>query len=155
MNPCRLVPPTGVSPLWLASGEGHLEVAKLLLSHKADPNNKRMDGISALMAACGGGYTLLLELLLGAGADANACVFPLPLSSLSHFFFRHNALLDTKYLSATRSSSPIAPLTHMCTCRRDKDGLTALLLSHRPLYSYVHVPPTQPRSGPCPSCNYW
>jgi hypothetical protein len=105
-------PPKGVSPLWLASGEGHLEVAKLLLSHKADTNNKRMDGITALMAACAGGHAVVVELLLGSGADANACVtsssphlLTFLISSLTHC----TPILNTMPCSTLLISAPLVP----------------------------------------------
>ena len=53
-----------------------------------------------------------------------------PLCSLSHFFLRHNALLDTKYLSATRSSSPIAPLTYKLTAFTNAAEIGSMPIVH-------------------------
>lgn len=46
---------TGVTALWLAAGEGRKEVAATLISRSADVNNRRTDGITAVMAAAVGG----------------------------------------------------------------------------------------------------
>jgi ankyrin repeat protein len=61
---------SGISALWLASGEGKLSVVNYLLqSKKADPNIKRADGVTTLMAACSGGHEEVVRALLGAKAS--------------------------------------------------------------------------------------
>lgn len=47
---------TGVTALWLAAGEGRKEVAASLIARGADVNNRRTDGITAVMAAAVGGH---------------------------------------------------------------------------------------------------
>ena len=44
---------------------------KLPINKKADVNNRRVDNITALMAASAGGYADIVKQLLRAGADAN------------------------------------------------------------------------------------
>lgn len=47
---------TGVTALWLAAGEGRKEVAMTLISKGSNVNNRRTDGITAVMAAAVGGH---------------------------------------------------------------------------------------------------
>lgn len=47
---------TGVTALWLAAGEGRKAVAADLIAKGADVNNRRTDGITAVMAAAVGGH---------------------------------------------------------------------------------------------------
>lgn len=47
---------TRVTALWLAAGEGRKEVAASLIARGADVNNRRTDGITAVMAAAVGGH---------------------------------------------------------------------------------------------------
>lgn len=47
---------TGVTALWLAAGEGRKEVAASLIAKDSDVNNRRTDGITAVMAAAVGGH---------------------------------------------------------------------------------------------------
>lgn len=47
---------TGVTALWLAAGEGRKEVAASLIARGSDVNNRRTDGITAVMAAAVGGH---------------------------------------------------------------------------------------------------
>ncbi len=104
----------------------------MLLSHKADPNNKRMDGISALMPPCAGRiHAVVVELLLEAGANANACVYPLSAPSPTFSFV--TMLCSTLNISAPLV--PPLPLPPSLICRRGKDGLMALLLSNHSPHS--------------------
>lgn len=61
---------SGVTALWLASGEGRADVMKALLKKDANPNNARSDNISALMAAAVGGHADAVKLLLDNGANS-------------------------------------------------------------------------------------
>ena len=61
---------SGVTTLWLASGEGKVDVMKSLLKKDADANNARSDNISALMTASAGGHAEAVKLLVENGADA-------------------------------------------------------------------------------------
>ena len=55
----------GVTPLWQASGKGHIEVVKLLLDNKADVNTARKaDGVTPLFMASQEGHTDIVKLLL-------------------------------------------------------------------------------------------
>lgn len=58
---------SGVTALWLASGEGREEVLKELLKNGASANNSRSDGITALMGAAAGGHADVVNMLLDAG----------------------------------------------------------------------------------------
>jgi ankyrin repeat protein len=58
--------------LQMAASEGKLEIAQLLLTEGADPNEKDKHGRTALMAAAINGRRAVAEFLLKKGADANA-----------------------------------------------------------------------------------
>ena len=58
---------SGVTALWLASGEGRKDVLKELLKSGASANNSRSDGITALMGAAAGGHGEVVNMLLKAG----------------------------------------------------------------------------------------
>lgn len=58
---------SGVTALWLSSGEGRKEVLKELLNNGASANNSRSDGITALMGAAAGGHADVVNMLLDAG----------------------------------------------------------------------------------------
>ncbi len=58
-----------LTPLYLASQEGHKEVVKFLLSVYADPNSQCDDGETALFSASGRGYDDIVTLLLENGAN--------------------------------------------------------------------------------------
>lgn len=58
---------SGVTALWLASGEGRKDVLKELLKSGASANNSRSDGITALMGAAAGGHGEVVDMLLKAG----------------------------------------------------------------------------------------
>lgn len=59
---------SGVTALWLASGEGRKDVLTELLKSGASANNSRSDGITALMGAAAGGHSEVVAMLLDAGA---------------------------------------------------------------------------------------
>ncbi|PSR84431.1 ankyrin repeat-containing domain protein [Coniella lustricola] len=56
-----------------AASQGHLEIVKLLLAHKADVNqvNSLHPDLTALQAACNNGHAKVAEYLLQNGADPN------------------------------------------------------------------------------------
>lgn len=58
---------SGVTALWLASGEGRKDVLKELLKSGSSANNSRSDGITALMGAAAGGHGEVVKMLLDAG----------------------------------------------------------------------------------------
>lgn len=64
----------GFTPLYIATGEGHLEVAKLLLEHKANPNlSCPADGNGTpLHSASAWNRVPIVELLLRHRADPEA-----------------------------------------------------------------------------------
>jgi ankyrin repeat protein len=65
-------PPGGVTPLWIASANGHADIVSLLLAHSTDVDlGGREDGKTALSAASQGGHTEIVHLLLEHGADIN------------------------------------------------------------------------------------
>jgi len=53
---------TGVTALWLAAGEGRKAVAADLIAKSSDVNNRRTDGITAVMAAAVGGHKVRYRL---------------------------------------------------------------------------------------------
>lgn len=62
----------GTTALYLAASRGDAAMARLLLSHHANPNSRRSDGRTPLMAACERGSLEVVEALVAAGADVNA-----------------------------------------------------------------------------------
>lgn len=59
----------GSTGLILASNRGHLEVTRLLLEHKANPNKVNINGHTALSVAARWGGVPMCELLVKHGAD--------------------------------------------------------------------------------------
>lgn len=62
----------GVTPLILASYQGHAEVVRLLLAARAKVNAARNDGATALWVASQNGHADVVQLLLAAGANVDA-----------------------------------------------------------------------------------
>jgi len=62
---------TGVTPLLLAAGNGHVEVVRLLLGKNAKPNIQDEDGASPLLLAARKGHVEVVRLLLGKNAEPN------------------------------------------------------------------------------------
>ena len=62
---------TRQTALMLASRNGHMEIARLLLDAGAEPNLWDCDGETALMCASSRGHVEIVRLLLDAGADKN------------------------------------------------------------------------------------
>jgi ankyrin repeat protein len=61
----------GVSPLYIAAQDGHVDILKLLIKAKGDVNQCENDGFSPLMVASGRGLVEVVELLLSNGADVH------------------------------------------------------------------------------------
>ncbi len=61
-----------VMPLHSAAAGRHLEIARLLLSHGADPNAVQSDDFTPLHAAADNGHIEMIKLLLSFGADPGA-----------------------------------------------------------------------------------
>jgi len=62
----------GWTVLMRVAGEGHTEIAQLLLAHTADPNAKGFGGETALTIAAEHGHTEIAKSLLTKGAEVNA-----------------------------------------------------------------------------------
>lgn len=62
----------GITPLYLASANGHADLIRLLVAAGADPDSVDAVGETMLMAAVGSGEIRAVETLLELGADANA-----------------------------------------------------------------------------------
>lgn len=62
----------GWTVLMRVAGEGHTEIAQLLLAHTADPNAKGFGGETALTIAAEHGHTEIVKSLLAKGAELNA-----------------------------------------------------------------------------------
>ncbi|MBV9874125.1 MAG: ankyrin repeat domain-containing protein [Verrucomicrobia bacterium] len=61
----------GYTGLMAAAERGRLDIVKLLLDHKADPNVAGRDASTALMLAAGNNQPEIVKLLLDRGADPN------------------------------------------------------------------------------------
>jgi serine/threonine-protein phosphatase 6 regulatory ankyrin repeat subunit B len=61
----------GVTPLYIASENGHLDVVRVLLEHKADVNKARDDGGTPLYIASQNGHLDMVRVLLEAYADVD------------------------------------------------------------------------------------
>ena len=61
----------GLTPLHMAAGQGHKDVAALLLINEAEVNAKDNGGWTALQSATFGGHTEVAALLLGKKADVD------------------------------------------------------------------------------------
>uniref|UniRef100_A0A914HV40 ANK_REP_REGION domain-containing protein n=1 Tax=Globodera rostochiensis TaxID=31243 RepID=A0A914HV40_GLORO len=62
----------GFSPLFLAAGEGHLDVCKLLIANGAYTNQKTDDGFTPWLIACGKGHLDIVKLFVENGQDIEA-----------------------------------------------------------------------------------
>jgi len=62
----------GNTPLLVASGGGHLELAKLLIDAGAGISDANREGNTPMLAASAGGYLELAKVLIDAGADISA-----------------------------------------------------------------------------------
>jgi ankyrin repeat protein len=84
------------SPLAIAAGSGHRELAVMLLEAGADPNELHQEYSTPLLAAIEGGNLEIVELLVARGADVNWVghwgVTPLKLAE------RHRKTAIAKYL---------------------------------------------------------
>ena len=58
----------GISPLWIASNRGHVEVVRTLLSAGAQVDLQEKQGYSPLLAACNCGRVAVIPVLVAAGA---------------------------------------------------------------------------------------
>lgn len=64
----------GGTPLVMASGKGHTQIVKLLLSAMADVNTTLADGATPLYVASEQGHIEVVALLLSAMANVNAAI---------------------------------------------------------------------------------
>mmetsp|Transcript_8243 Transcript_8243/g.18441 ORF Transcript_8243/g.18441 Transcript_8243/m.18441 type:complete len:218 (+) Transcript_8243:141-794(+) len=64
--------PQGNQAIMLASLQGEMDVCKILLEKRADPNASNADGETPLMMASAMGHTECVDLLLEAGANPDA-----------------------------------------------------------------------------------
>ena len=55
----------------LAAAGGHHKVVKLLIRDGADPNLRKLSGVTALFLASAGGHSSVVTGLLESGADPN------------------------------------------------------------------------------------
>ena len=69
---CR--PGDGGTPLSIASSDGHLPIARLLINRGADVNRTYEGGSTALILACQNGHTEIARLLIDRGAEINAAL---------------------------------------------------------------------------------
>lgn len=106
----------GFTPLGLAAYFGHLEVAKLLLDHQADPNIAASNQmrVAPLHSACAVSNYEIVALLIRAGADVNAKQMHgvTPLHSAAHNGQTHLAklLIDSGAEINVRSEQGQTPL---------------------------------------------
>ena len=67
----RATADTGSTPLVQASLQGFVDIAKVLLDHRADANKQRADGMTPLLFAVQSGFVDVAKLLLDHRADAD------------------------------------------------------------------------------------
>ena len=63
--------PNNITPLWMASQNGHSDIVQALIQAKADVNKTRDDGMCPLSIAVKNGHIEVAKLLLDAQADIN------------------------------------------------------------------------------------
>lgn len=61
----------GVSPMFAAATEGHLDVVEYLLGQNVEPDHADAEGVTPLIAACARGRAKVVARLLKAGANVN------------------------------------------------------------------------------------
>ena len=61
--------PTGATPLLLCAQKGHIDCARVLLAHSADPNAAAAGGYTPLIMAAQHGHLELARLVLKAGGN--------------------------------------------------------------------------------------
>ncbi|XP_063404198.1 ankyrin-1-like [Mytilus trossulus] len=71
VNHCRNT--DKVSPLYISSAYGYIEVVQMLINNKADINKCRDIGASPLFIACQNGHTEVVKMLINNKADINKC----------------------------------------------------------------------------------
>ena len=84
LNPCEIYECQWVTPLHIAAGRGHVELAATLLAHGADLRIVGMQGRTALRVAVDEGHVSTVKLLLDHGADASDRRDP---DGRSHLYF--------------------------------------------------------------------
>jgi hypothetical protein len=109
----------GASALWLAASKGHGDVVKILLKHKADPNNMDIVWGSTPMAwAIAARKVDMVKMLLEAGADPDAS------------FMDAFATGDPKMIRAVLASARVKPETlgaALFFTPKDKTEITKVL----------------------------
>lgn len=64
----------GLSPLYIASSWGHIQIVEVLLEHGADVNEPMLDGWAPLHVAASKGHREVVEVLFMKGANRNATI---------------------------------------------------------------------------------
>ena len=122
-NPNPLV--DGITPLFIASQEGHHDIVRLLLNANANPNVYTDDGITPLMIASFNCHPCIVQLLLKSGADPN-------ISDSNEV----TALMSACYVGSSHSAEFL--LKHGANPRLEtSDGFTALNMAASSGLEYI------------------
>ena len=149
----------GVTSLGMAARQGHKEIVRLLLRHKADPNIPARDGATPLHLACLGGNTAIVEMLLHAGADTAAeinvtedkTLLPYAAAELSG----HREVMSVLAAHRRRREAPPRPAQLSITAEPDTTGQATARVSPVPP---APSPPGEAAAGtgpPTPGITGW
>ncbi|XP_076081216.1 uncharacterized protein LOC143052139 [Mytilus galloprovincialis] len=103
-----------VTPLFIASQRGHVEIVKLLLQNGADVNKCKKNGASPLFVACHEGHLEIVKLLHKSKADVNLC--------------KHQKLLGEADQIGLEIKGCISPL--FIACKIGNSKIVQFLLDH-------------------------
>nr|XP_034319162.1 ankyrin repeat and KH domain-containing protein mask-like [Crassostrea gigas] len=120
-----------ISPLFIASEQGHDSIVQLLLENGADINLCTKDGVSPLYIACQNGYESTVQLLLKYGADIDLC----PNNGASPLIIAcqngHGSTVQLLLENGAKDSCPkngVSPL--IMACKNGDDSIVKCLLEN-------------------------
>ena len=133
----------GVTPLYVASENGHLEIVKFLIASGGSVNEGDKDGITPLMIASNYGHFEVVKVLLAAGAEVNKISnngnTPLHIASIDGHFEVVKVLLAAK--ADVRIKNNIGKLSHEVAMT---DEIREFIWQHHPWYRRKPLVLTRP-----------
>ena len=111
----ELTAASGATPLWFAAAEGKLEIVQMLLAVGSEPDRRRVDDISPIIASAANGFVDVTNIFIDAGADVNYQTKPEGLTALfaaceNRSFFIIDALLRAGANPNTLTEMGFSPL---------------------------------------------